>query len=559
MMAYSVDKVVADMLTVRQLLSKACLKDAKIVAGEGGVDGITEKFGVLDAPDSTNFAVAGEFVVSSGFLFKNNDELQIQVVKKLIEIGAAAWALKFERYEITLCDEVYELANSHNFPIIAAPIEVTWYEIAEIIITADGKKDMEQANVYSVVENFLSQIRGMISLTELPSLIYDYFGYPCAMYHMSNQTHQICPQDSFSATALVGVLMSFEYNSPSYVAGMQNIISDNVKHLVKRVKINQMYFGHIIIRNHTEDADFPENVVEALNYILLSVQFRCTDIIGFATNDLVTRNVFLLNFLKKQVSASELASFRALASEHGITLNEKYVVVVSERVPSMGEDDEQDSNQIMGRIMQWLSTLNKKGTAIGGWVDLYTYFFLIPCQNISKSAIHSIVEGYVNNLQSLFNINNRTVITGVSPVTELAELNSGYLRAQRAILVGKKFDLGERFLYYSELELCNLIYETNLLKYLKTYYKQHIMPLEAFDAENGSELLKTLDVFLQNNRMVRGAAKELIVHHNTVRYRLQKIKTIGKLDLSNRTERVLIELCLLAYPIISSSSESKQF
>ena len=481
-------------------------------------------------------------------------DLQLEVVRKLISIGASAWALKFERYDIVLSDEVYELANISHFPIIAVPQNVTWYEITKLIVSADGQKKAELSTVYTMTENFLSLTRSLINLSDLPPMIYDYFGYVCAMYNMIDQTQRVCPDDGISTNTILGVLMNYEHSNSPPNGRAVSLSYQNVTYLVKELEVNHVSFGHILIQNHDGEDLFPDGIVEAINFILLSVQFRCSDIFGISKNDAVTRNLFLLNMLQKPISSRDLTTLRALASEYGITLSEQYTIVIVERTSSNAKSDTPANNHIFNRIMQWFTTLNSKSNIIGGWIDFFTFFFLIPHRDISNPALQNIVRTYVGNLQSMLDLNERSVIVGVSPVTQMPELNMGFNRAQRAILVGKKFHLKENILFYGDLELCNMIYETNILRFLRPYYDLHILPLEKYDQENDRDLLRTFDLFLKNNCIIRSTAREMIVHHNTVRYRLQKIQKISGLDLSNRIDLMLAELCLLARPLILSDT-----
>ena len=66
--------------------------------------------------------------------------------------------------------------------------------------------------------------------------------------------------------------------------------------------------------------------------------------------------------------------------------------------------------------------------------------------------------------------------------------------------------------------------------------------LERYDAENQTDLRQTLAAYLRHERNQLLAAKELHVHANTMRYRLQRIREVAGLTLENEAELKYLRL-----------------
>jgi sugar diacid utilization regulator len=73
-------------------------------------------------------------------------------------------------------------------------------------------------------------------------------------------------------------------------------------------------------------------------------------------------------------------------------------------------------------------------------------------------------------------------------------------------------------------------------------YSPIITRLQKYDAENQTEYLKTLQTYIENNRNAVQTAKDLFIHRATMVYRIDRIKEIGKTDLKNRDEMLLLYL-----------------
>ncbi len=62
--------------------------------------------------------------------------------------------------------------------------------------------------------------------------------------------------------------------------------------------------------------------------------------------------------------------------------------------------------------------------------------------------------------------------------------------------------------------------------WVQAYYDKVIDPILAYDEKNGSDLLLTAQIYVENGCDVKKTAQALYQHGNTIRYRLDRIKTL---------------------------------
>ncbi|KAA0109059.1 hypothetical protein CIW51_31755 [Mycolicibacterium sp. P9-22] len=62
---------------------------------------------------------------------------------------------------------------------------------------------------------------------------------------------------------------------------------------------------------------------------------------------------------------------------------------------------------------------------------------------------------------------------------------------------------------------------------------QLLGPLQRYDAERGSELLRSLQTYLEQDRSVARAAHALAIHPHTLRYRLDRVADLTGKDLTH--------------------------
>ena len=72
-----------------------------------------------------------------------------------------------------------------------------------------------------------------------------------------------------------------------------------------------------------------------------------------------------------------------------------------------------------------------------------------------------------------------------------------------------------------------------------------IARLAAYDAENQSDFLRTLEVYLNNDCNAQKCGRLLFLHRNSLVYRIRRIQEIAGCNLADPTERAYLRLSLL--------------
>lgn len=85
---------------------------------------------------------------------------------------------------------------------------------------------------------------------------------------------------------------------------------------------------------------------------------------------------------------------------------------------------------------------------------------------------------------------------------------------------------------------------------------ESLTPLRKFDAAHGSELVATLESYLNHNGSVAAVAEALTLHRNTVRYRLAQITELTGYDPSQTQDRVQLWLALAVQRLSSRQPHS---
>jgi sugar diacid utilization regulator len=89
---------------------------------------------------------------------------------------------------------------------------------------------------------------------------------------------------------------------------------------------------------------------------------------------------------------------------------------------------------------------------------------------------------------------------------------------------------------------------------LQRFYEETVEPLVAYDEQYETDLLQTLETFLEADGNVAGTAQRLFTHRHTVYYRLERVRELTGLDVSSSDGREKLSLGLKAMRVLGISS-----
>jgi hypothetical protein len=89
---------------------------------------------------------------------------------------------------------------------------------------------------------------------------------------------------------------------------------------------------------------------------------------------------------------------------------------------------------------------------------------------------------------------------------------------------------------------------------LERFYEETLAPLAAYDEQYETELVKTVETYLENDGNVAQTAASLFTHRHTVRYRLERVKELTGHDIGSSEGREKLSLGLKAMRVLGIAS-----
>jgi PucR family transcriptional regulator, purine catabolism regulatory protein len=85
---------------------------------------------------------------------------------------------------------------------------------------------------------------------------------------------------------------------------------------------------------------------------------------------------------------------------------------------------------------------------------------------------------------------------------------------------------------------------------LERFYEETVAPLAAYDEQYETELVATIEAYLEKDGNITPTAEQLFTHRHTVRYRLERVKELCGHDITSTEGREKLGLGLKAMRVL---------
>lgn len=536
-------------VTIGEVLKTKFFADYYLIAGEKGIDREIQAVSLFDAPDGYKWVKGKEFILSSGYLFKDNVELFKEVILFLYKQNSTCMAIKRDRYLVQIPKEIIELCNDLNFPLINVPNGVAWIDIINavnsIVMNRYITHIIDRKNADKLVlrsDDFRKKIeKTIICLSEelkYPISIVDILekevlNYPKEQPFLKDDI-SFNKEDDFSFNYQKEILC--DKLNIYRITNIEN--KDKCSFIVIPILIKGVTVSKLIVWEHYSKIDYYDLFVLRLSYTLLLEVYE----------QIYLMNSFERRFYDDLIRAlidgeldSKQSLIKAINSIQDFKLNieNKFICVCikqDDENPSFYNDREKISSTFLLNL--------PKDKSIFGILDDNTIILLYDVEDYNKDIVKNVKRDFAGIFKEIKNnFPDREIKLGIGDMVEdICSIKKSYVGSLKAVDIGSYIYTDGEMIAFEDLGPFGLLRLENIrTKDFGNAFSKIYPLLKEPDSE---ELISTLEVYLECESNCNIAAKQLFIHSNTVRYRIAKIQQICNIDLENPIERLKVEITL---------------
>lgn len=518
------------------LIHNSGLNNLRLLTGISHTDTEIGSVNILDNPDVLKWLKSGELILTTGYILKDNPQLQRSIIRDLKEIGCAALGIKIRRFFRTIPEAMLDEARRLDFPIIELPFFYGFSEISQKIFQQIYQENQTAAQLE---QDFIAQfMNDILHREQLPSLLQklaDYLALPVLILDINYKPLTLAPNSTIILPQdIFNIIQSNSSNFnqktiPSIITAQQNYFLQ-----VLPLTNNTGYL--CLIHQHDDFSDLPDSFLQKI-LPLAALAFEQSSLSGISYEN--RSSFFLHSLLHEGDSTIETQN---LCTFYGFNYTKAWICLTFSLQDTAAENKAALQQTLRNLIYQTIPDDALPFLCTSDNLLCCFYLFAPNCHRLQ--AVHAVQKTANKLTERLIALTTSSIAMGISSChTGISNIRQAFHESLQALNL-HQLQKNESASYLHQLphhlltaygQNTGKLLELNLLK-----------PLLDFDRMYNTELKQTLQIYFDCNYNATAAAKELYLHRNTMTKRLEKIRELLDVDFTDAQENFIIYLSLLS-------------
>ena len=551
-------------VTIDHILHLEKIEGIKLIAGASGIQNRISNVNMLDNPDTFDWLISGDLLLTTGYIFKNDVAYQKHLIQELYERNCAGLGMKVQRYFEKVPEMMISAANELGFPIIEIPYRYSLSDISNVVTSSIyGNMDSILKKSLSLHETFTKVALRGGTLNDITATIAEKIRNPLIL--LDSKFRLLAYKDIIENQVKLESIFDLHYKSVVFDNEFNNKLPVDPEKFKKSIKIKLIQnelslicrvipviaigtiYGYLVV---------VENVSKLTEIDYIALEHGATVIalerIKAKEIEVVKHRVrsdFFDDLLSDNIRS--VNSLNNMAEIHGLNAYKKHYCMISElnNTQKTNNDDFWKDNIQLSKIRDQVTkvihavlNLHKhKAISIHRRNKIIT-FVQIDEQDpkLVKNQSLEIARDIVEKCQKQFGAVDMHI--GIGKVYEILSMSKSFKEAQEAINMEFRLQDAAKVAHYENYMIYNLLGAELSKEKLKEFYDKTVGNLVDYDKENNTNLVESLKTYFAHNGNISEASKEMFIHRNTFIYRIEKIKSILASDLKD--SEALLELQL---------------
>ncbi|MGI6684120.1 MAG: PucR family transcriptional regulator [Bacillota bacterium] len=538
-------------ISVQEMIDNQLLDGAKLIAGQKGLNRKIRQLNVMEVPDILNWVSEGEFLLTTLYSIKDDEEAKRKLLPDLYHKGISAIGIKPGRYIDQIPDVMVKFSNEVGLPLFTIAENTSFAKIINNVNSYVFNKYLSflkhSENVHRQLMDVVLNDGGIKALVHVLARI---IGNPVLIADFGlEQSEADSLDDNLTVQTLEETVKKKKYSeSPSqgYEQFQDCLNGKNVQSFIFPIKAGNRILGNIFIWEWAKPLQ--RNDFRSIE--------NCT---AFAALEMLklravldVQSKYQQEFIEDLLSPESQLRVAALdkAKYFGFNTSIPHAVCfVQEEGVNEGEVSDEEHNLRLRKVIETYFKNHRKDILCA--IRKNSFIFLYPFRTTSlskaKSEIFFECRKFLSYMDSY--LKNTKLIIGIGRAYhEPLSLWKSYLEARKGIIAAGLVNT-DRVIHFDDLGVYRILSMVAAGEEASLFCRDILAPLIEYDSNNNRDLMETLEVYFKFNGNLKAVSKAMFTHYNTIIYRIQRIEEILQLKLTDPEDRLCIELALKLYKL----------
>ncbi|HLI05582.1 MAG TPA: GAF domain-containing protein [Ktedonobacteraceae bacterium] len=139
-----------------------------------------------------------------------------------------------------------------------------------------------------------------------------------------------------------------------------------------------------------------------------------------------------------------------------------------------------------------------------------------------------------------------------NPCHNLSDYRRGFAEANDALQMGQSLNREGGVTYFNDLGVYRYLYKIARMDDLRDAYQDQVARIYNYDRRKGTDLLDTLETYLECAGNLTKTSSRLFVHRNTLIQRLERLQSLCEIDLQERSNWLTLQVAIKVFKLRSN-------
>lgn len=531
--------------TCADIMQLPQLKGIRLLAGAQGLKNSITRINVMEVPDITDWVKAGEFLMTTGYPFREEPEKLARMIPVLSRKGVAALGVKTKRFMNEIPPEALKMADECGFPVFELPPHTVFSDVQ--------RETMEQvlvqeARMLTILHSRVQTMSRLVlegsPLDELIASLERMLSRPVVLFAGGRMSGS----ERAAAIAAAAGVQPYPYWADVKAAGEAFVGGQRIA--VRRTRVGGRGGQTVEAELLTAEWPAPHTQLDALTLD------RMSDLIGMELATIRMReeveykylDQFLQDWLLGRIASESDVRMRAEASGYPLVSGIRYAVVLARPLGDKAAAVRQKPGLAAVRTACRTYAEESGQPAMSAALIRDELLFVVPEQAEEKALkrIADMLERLLPREEE------RRFSLCVGSWAESPELlHESYKQAVKVEAICRLTGTDLPSVRMADLGVYRLLHLLADHPDTAIFRSQYVEPLLEYDRKHNASLLLTVTAYLEHNQNTRKTAEALFTHYNTVVHRLERVKELLGLDLNLASDRLQLELAIRLHAMLA--------
>jgi GAF domain-containing protein len=175
-------------------------------------------------------------------------------------------------------------------------------------------------------------------------------------------------------------------------------------------------------------------------------------------------------------------------------------------------------------------------------------------KDLSGMRLKSWLQDLARQLENEYQV--RLAIGIGNPCQHIQDYRRGFAEAQEALQMGQTMQERQNedqptsvVTHFNDLGVYRYLYKIAHMDDLRDVYQDQVMRIDNYDRRKNTELLDTLETYLECAGNLTKTSERLFVHRNTLIQRLERLQSLCDIDLQERSNWLTLQVAIKVYKL----------